>query len=97
MWFLVPRIGSLLIAIGYVVALICHQHGLDVVELELCGALLVPLALIWFPEPLGEYLGYGGRGGMIDVETPPALVAFMGWLFLIGFPVFFYLWWGPAK
>ena len=32
-----------------------------------------------------------GRGGSIDTETPPALVAVMGWLFLIGMPLLPYL------
>jgi hypothetical protein len=49
-------------------------------------ALLFGLPLIWFPEPIGSLTGYLGHG-RISVETPPFLVAFGGWLFLLGVPV----------
>ena len=47
---------------------------------------LIPLALIWFPEPIGSATGYMGHG-VIDVETQPLLVAAMGWFLLVGVPV----------
>jgi hypothetical protein len=47
-------------------------------------ALMLPLALIWFPEQLGSFTGYVGRGGSIDTETPGWLVAGFGWLLLLG-------------
>jgi hypothetical protein len=49
------------------------------------------LALSWFPEELGSFTGYVGRGGRIDTETPPGLVSFMGWFFLVGIPVLGYI------
>ena len=56
-----------------------------------CVVLLLPLALIWFPDELGSLTGYVGRGGNINTETPPILISIIGWLFLVGLPVLFYL------
>jgi hypothetical protein len=47
---------------------------------------IMPLSLIWFPEHWGNYTGYF-QGGYIDQKTPPVIVSFMGWIFLIGFPL----------
>ena len=47
----------------------------------------LPLALVWFPEFFGSFTGYVGRGGNIDTESPPWLVAGLGWFFLVGMPV----------
>lgn len=46
-----------------------------------------PLALIWFAEPLGSFMGYAGRGGSITQETPARMIAGVGWLLLIGLAV----------
>ena len=48
--------------------------------------LLLPLALIWFPEEIGELTGYF-RSGYVNVQTPAVMVSFLGWLFLGGLPV----------
>src|SRR5687767_13066422 len=50
---------------------------------------LLPLALIWFPEEIGSYTGYVSRGTTIDTETPPFMVSGLGWLLLvlIGIPI----------
>jgi len=48
---------------------------------------VVPLGLIWLPEEVGSITGYIGHGQTIDTETPPAIVSFLGWLFLILFGV----------
>jgi hypothetical protein len=42
------------------------------------------LVLIWFPEPLGE-IGCFARGVVHD--SPPALIAAIGWVFLVGYPL----------
>jgi hypothetical protein len=49
-------------------------------------ALFVGLPLIWLPETIGSLTGYIGHGP-ITLETPPVLVAFAGWLFLVGVPL----------
>ena len=97
MWTLASKLVALLIAIGYVVAAIGQERELNRGVLAVALLTLVPLALIWFPEELGSYIGYTGRGGDIDTESPPALVSFMGWLLLVGLPVFLYFWWGHHK
>lgn len=48
---------------------------------------LLGLPLIWFPNQLGEFTGYVGRGGQIDTQTPAWLVAGAGWFLLVGVPV----------
>jgi hypothetical protein len=60
----------------------------DVVKSAL--GLLVPLVLIWFPEQLGSFTGYVGRGGNIDTPTPGFLIAGIGWFMLLGVPVVIY-------
>jgi hypothetical protein len=66
------------------------EHGITKGTLAGGALLLIPLGCIWFPEQLGSYTGYVGRGGDIDTETPPGLVSAMGWFFLIGYPVLIY-------
>jgi hypothetical protein len=79
---------SLVIAIGYLVMaaidMALSEQGITYHLLGFVVILLFPLALIWFPEELGSFTGYVGRGGYIDTESPPALISFMGWLFLVG-------------
>ena len=81
---------SLVIAAGYAVAMIVHAHGVSESVCKGCIILLLPLALIWFPEELGSMTGYVGRGGNIDTESPPILVSIMGWFILVGLPVLMY-------
>ncbi|MEN6496670.1 MAG: hypothetical protein ABFD16_20465 [Thermoguttaceae bacterium] len=89
------KVLSLIIALAYVtiaiVSEISTRHCLTPAIFILCAVLLLPLALIWFPEELGSFTGYVGRGGRIDTETPPGLVSFMGWFFLVGMPVLGYI------
>jgi hypothetical protein len=79
-----PRLVSVVIAIGYAVALIASKNA----ELAFkgCFTLLLPLALIWFPEELGSLTGYFVRGHRVTAETPAVFVAGMGWFFLVGLP-----------
>lgn len=84
----ISRIASLLIALPAMIAGIIEVtaekgFGPDVFAPLV---LLFPLALIWFPEPIGSITGYIGHG-RISVETPPVLVAAAGWFFLVGFPL----------
>ena len=76
---LVSRCLSLLIA-GIYVALCLTLEGPKAAPA--CLILALPLALIWFPEELGAMTGYLAHGP-ITAETPPILVAIMGWLFLL--------------
>jgi hypothetical protein len=50
-----------------------------------CVAVLIPLALIWFPEQVAGLTGFIGNP-TVHPETPPFLVSFIGWIFLVGFP-----------
>lgn len=54
--------------------------------LWLAFAFLWPVSLIWFPEYWGNYTGFL-RGPYIGEKSPPALVAAMGWFFLVIFPL----------
>ena len=74
---------SLLIAIGYVV-LAVMAGGLEGLKLSI--ALLLPLALIWFPEEIGNVTGYY-KTGYVNVQTPGIIVSFIGWFILVGLPV----------
>ncbi len=78
---IVSRALSLLIAGAFTV--LCLLGGGPKAAEVACLVLLFPLALIWFPEPIGAATGYLGHAP-ITVETPPLLVAFMGWVFLLG-------------
>jgi hypothetical protein len=82
----ISKTVSVVIAIGYAIAL-----GVTM-GFYAAGSVLitvVPLGLIWFPEVVGSITGYVGHGQTIDAETPPFIVSFLGWLFLvlIGIPI----------
>jgi len=87
MWSLLAKIGAALVATGYVVATAIHERAVNPSLLGVCILSLIALAFIWFPDAIGEYTGYAGRGGDIDAETPSVLIACAGWFLLIGFPV----------
>jgi hypothetical protein len=89
MLLLASRILSLLVAIGYVVAAVIDAGGATAEMLLGCLVLLLPLALIWFPEEIGDATGFVGRGH-VDAETPAVLVSIMGWFLLVGLPVVVY-------
>jgi hypothetical protein len=56
---------------------------------------LFPLAMIWFPDELGDMTG-AVRGGYIDRPSPGWLVAAFGWFFLVGMPIVIWLLQRPA-
>lgn len=78
------KIAAVLIALVYVIAIIIQEHGISLGLAASCVLLLIPLALIWFPDELGSYVGPVGRGETIDTETPPTLLSFMGGFFSLG-------------
>lgn len=86
----IGKILSLLIAAAYTATLIFQAHGVTFGVGRTTLILLIPLALIWFPDEIGSFTGYVGRGGNIDTETPPIMVTVMGWVFLVGMPALVY-------
>jgi hypothetical protein len=85
------KVLSLLVGLGYIVAIIVHEHGVTGSVFKCLACLVLPLVLIWFPDELGNYVGFWGVDYYIDSVTPPFLISFFGWFFLVGFPILFYL------
>jgi len=84
------RILSLLIAIGYVIAIVVEEGGWSP-YLVVCLFLLPPLALIWFPDEIGGFYTKGIWSiNRINEPTPGIWVSIMGWFFLLGMPFFWY-------
>ena len=83
----IGKILAVLIALAYVIAMTVHAGSVTVDVFKGSVALLLPLALIWFPDELGSMTGYLGRGGKINTETPPILVSIAGWFLLAGLPL----------
>ena len=76
----VSRVVSLIVvAAAYIIAWPI-PGGFWVVTL-VCGPLLL---FIWFPQEVDDFT-FGGwsRGSQIDTHTPGALIAAMGWIFLV--------------
>jgi hypothetical protein len=86
----IGKLVSLLIAAAFGCVMIIESHGVTFDMVRTSIILLIPLSLIWFPEEIGSFTGYVGRGGNVDTETPPIMVAMMGWFFLVGLPFFIY-------
>jgi hypothetical protein len=84
------KIIAAAIASAYVLAMLFSAGGPTVEVAKGSIALLLPMALIWFPEELGSLTGSVGRGGYISSGTPASLLAAMGWLLLVGAPVVLY-------
>lgn len=84
------RIAALIVAVVWLAPAMVQQGALTVAVGKLALVLLLPLALIWFPEELGSFTGYIGRGRRIDTETPPVLISLLGWLLLLGIPLLAY-------
>ena len=95
----IPKILSFLIAAAYAVVLVISVVAGSrttaeavVRSCEGCAIILIPVALIWFPEQIGAATGFIGHGE-ITAETPAILVSIMGWVFLVGLPVAGYFLW----
>jgi hypothetical protein len=83
------KILSVVIAAAYVLFAI-PEAGWGAIQV--CIAVALPLALIWFPKECGSFKGFVGRG-YVNQESPAVLVSLLGWLFLVGFPVLFWFIW----
>jgi hypothetical protein len=71
-----------LIVLGYVV-FAYREFGGPVEAIKVLACCLIPLACIWFSEPMGDYTGYAGGGRFISRQSPAAFVAFFGWVVLL--------------
>jgi hypothetical protein len=78
------KLISLAIAVVYVVSLGVTRSLETTVQCSVF--LLLPLALIWFPEQLGRATGFFVKGSYVDAESPPILLSILGWFFLLGLP-----------
>jgi hypothetical protein len=82
----IQRPLSLLIATGYVISSVIQVPGFTFDVFTVCLLSLLSLALIWFPDEIGDATGYwsGSSLSMTQVDTPsPAiLISILGWLFL---------------
>jgi hypothetical protein len=85
----IGRLVSLALAAAYVIAGFAWQKSWAF-ALTVAAGTLLPLALIWFPEYLGNFTGWGTRAP-IDRPSPPRFVVAAGWLFLVGLPVLVFL------
>jgi hypothetical protein len=83
----IGKILSIWVASAY--AFVAIKYA-GIAGLKWCLGLLLPLAFIWFPEEIGELTGYF-RTGYVNVQTPGAMISFMGWFFLVGMPLLLYL------
>jgi len=77
------KVLSLLVAIAY--AVLAFRSG-GVHALGYVAVLLLPLALIWFPEDIGELTGFF-KTGYVNVQTPAIIISFIGWFLLVGLPI----------
>jgi hypothetical protein len=84
MLVLINRSASLLVFLTYIAA--GFARGGDRVALVMTILLILPLACIWFPRPLGDYAGTI-CGQIITSSTPAFLVCAGGWLVLVGVPL----------
>lgn len=81
LWYWSPaRVISVLVALGYV--LIACVTGNPKEALEVAAYLIIPVACIWFPEPIGDFTGSTGRG-YVDQPSPEWAVSLMGWVLLL--------------
>ena len=95
---MIPKLLSLLLGLTYIALYIAHtvstsKSSAQAVVTAAEGSLivLIPVAFIWFPEQIGAATGFIGHS-FVNAETPPALLSFLGWLFLLALPFLaFYL------
>jgi len=85
---LVNRGLSLVVVLTYLV--VGYKYGGGEAALKVFIGILLPLACIWFPEPLGQYRG-NIRGQVMTSSTPAFLVCAGGWLVLVGAPLIVFL------
>lgn len=78
-------------ALAYVIALLVAEDIATVSAVKCTAFLLLPLALIWFPQELGEATGYFWRGSQVNSPSPAVFVGLLGWVFLAGVPATVYI------
>ena len=91
--FPLERTLSLIIAAVYIVitAVFAYSKGKLVADLLIvCGALLLPMACIWFGDELGEYIG-ALPGPGITRKSPGWMVKTGGWVLLL-LPTIVFFW-----
>jgi hypothetical protein len=81
---IISRAASLLVVAGWVCLAALDQIPQSV-QRTLGLAFILGLPLIWFSETISSMTLPIGRGP--SFETPPFLVAFAGWVFLLGVPL----------
>jgi hypothetical protein len=89
----ISKLAALLLALGYTIAAWLSADGWPFAVTVAVGTLL-PLALIWFPEEIDDWIRLwrrGGRGGLQMRPSPAWLLATMGWVFLLALPLFLLL------
>ena len=74
------RILSGVLAVGYVVAGFMSSGGET--AFKALGFVVLPLACIWFSEPMGGFTGLSGNI-WITAPSPSIFVCIAGWLLLI--------------
>ena len=80
----ISKIAALVLAATYVIAAGIAE-GLSFAATVAVGVLL-PLACIWFPEPIGSWTGIWRWYSRLS-PSPAWLVATMGWVLLVGIPL----------
>jgi hypothetical protein len=87
------KLAALLLALAYIIAAAVSGAGFSFAGTVAVGVLL-PLALIWFPEEVESWSRLWRRGGipaLHEAPSPAWMVAMMGWVFLVGLPLFLLL------
>jgi hypothetical protein len=87
------KIAALLLALAYLVAAAISEGGLSFIGL-VAVAVVLPLVLIWYPDEIDSWIRSWRSGGIRGLHMKPSptwLVAMMGWLFLVGLPLFLLL------
>ena len=87
---IIAKAIAAVIAGAYACAMVVDARGFTPNVAKGLLGLLLPLSLIWFPDPIGSFTGYVGRGGRVDTETPPFLVSVAGWILLLVVPAVIY-------
>lgn len=90
---MISRIVSLLVAAAFV-ASYGFEYGWTSNVLGPVVILMVPLALIWFPDEVGDVFEHQMRA---TGPSPGTFVAAAGWFFLVGLPVIAFLLSGEHK
>ena len=86
----ISKVAALLLALGYIIAAWLSGEGWPFAVTVAVGT-LIPLVLIWFPEEIDGWMRLWRRGGTTGLQMRPSpawLIVIMGWVFLVGFPLF---------